>query len=99
MIFFMIAQRIKRNHIEKGPYYRYFVAGLFVKIFGGIAVWLVYVYYYNGGDTLAYYHDNTVLVRLFLIHPSSAIKFSLFEVNDQIWSEFVSHNEWPYFFF
>ena len=99
IFFYMFVQRIRHKKIEKEPYYRYFILGMFVKVFSGIAVCLIYVFYYDGGDTIAYYHDNTVMVRLFLIKPLEAIKITFFQVNSQQWFVFNDFTDWPSFFF
>src|SRR3977135_1261465 len=82
IFFFIIANAIKARHIEQEPYYKYFVPALFLKVFGGIGVCLVYVYYYNGGDTTGYYIDNTCVSRLFLKDPSLAMEFTFFPINE-----------------
>ena len=98
-LFYFIAQRIKANRKEKEPYYKYFVQGMFVKIFGGIAVCLVYIFYYEGGDTLTYYHDNQVMVRFFFTKPLMAFKFTFLEHDAQMWFQFNDATDWLHFFF
>src|SRR5436190_1013132 len=88
IIFYMVGRKIRYNNIEREPCYKYFIRGMFVKVFGGIAVCLIYIYYYNGGDTVNYYHDNTVLVRLFVLKPLAALKFTFTRADDQLWFEF-----------
>ncbi len=51
------------------PEYRYFMPGLLMKLLGGFLFGLVYVYYYHGGDTLAYYDGAIKLNRLFMEDP------------------------------
>ena len=98
-LFYFIAQRIKSIRKEKEPCYKYFVQGMFVKVFGGIAVCLVYIFYYEGGDTLTYYHDNKVMVRFFFEKPLMALKFSLFENDAQMWFQFNDATDWLHFYF
>ena len=52
------------------PEYRYYIRGLSAKIFGGIAVSLIYSLYYNGGDTTTYYTDAVCLVKLQFKNPA-----------------------------
>ncbi len=99
IIFYLVGQRIRYTHIQQEPYYKYLIPGMFTKVFGGIAVCIIYIYYYDGGDTVTYFHDNTVLVRLFLIKPLSAIRFSFYPADDQMFYEFNNETDWPYFFF
>jgi hypothetical protein len=95
IVLYIIGMTIKKKNIQQRPYYRYFLRGLFGKIFGAITICLVYVYYYKGGDTLAYYNDNGCVSRLFLLDPISAIKFTFSEVDQQIFSAFNGDTGWP----
>lgn len=47
------------------PEYRYFVYGLMAKIIGAIALGLVYIFYYGGGDTTNYFESGKAYVNLF----------------------------------
>lgn len=72
LIIYIIAVHIKNKEIKKTPIYKYFLWGLFAKIFGAIGVCLIYVYYYKeGGDTLSYHNDSSVLLKLFFISPEN----------------------------
>ncbi len=46
-----------------------------VKILAGIAVGLVYTYYYNGGDTFRYYVESGKIARFLIENPSSVFPF------------------------
>jgi hypothetical protein len=74
-IIYIIARSIVLRNIETKPYYRYFIPGLFAKMFGGIGVCLIYMYYYNGGDTIAYYHDVMLMTDLLFKSPGSVLYF------------------------
>ena len=56
-----IARLIKSNNINKYPEYKYFVKGLWFKIIGVSAFISVYLFYYGGGDTLAYFRGAKAL--------------------------------------
>jgi hypothetical protein len=75
LIIYLIAYQIKAKQIIKHPEYKYFVWGITFKIFGGIAFALVYVFWYNGGDTHTYFIDSRALGKLFLsdIKPALSI--------------------------
>ncbi|HLG35368.1 MAG TPA: hypothetical protein VI757_10845 [Bacteroidia bacterium] len=75
-IIFMIAKRIVANRIEAEPCYKYFIPGLFAKMFGGIGVCLIYMYWYGGGDTIAYFHDVKVMAELLYTDPASLFYFT-----------------------
>lgn len=40
---------------------KYFIPGLIFKLFGSIAVGMIYFFYYNGGDTTEYYNNALVM--------------------------------------
>jgi hypothetical protein len=97
-IFFFNAKRIQGRHIEEQSEYRYYVTGLFLKLFGAIAICLVYVFYYGGGDTVNYYHDNTCVAKLFLESPLKAIAFTFGSNTPDIWFSFTTFTDWPIYF-
>jgi hypothetical protein len=43
---------------------KYFMWGLYAKLFGAIAFALIYVYNYGGGDTINYWHSAKCLINL-----------------------------------
>lgn len=49
---------------EKYPEYKYYIPGLFAKIFGGIAFLAVYIFYYGEGDTTHYFQSCESLLNL-----------------------------------
>ena len=54
-LIYFIAFAIKSKNIKINPAYEYFTKGLLVKVLGGIAVCLIYTYYYKGGDTVNFF--------------------------------------------
>ncbi len=70
MLIYIITSIIKEKNIKKNEAYKYFQAGIFFKIGLGIAFGLIYVFYYGGGDTTAYYASSVPLARLFWESPS-----------------------------
>ncbi len=63
-IILLIAYFYQRKHIENNPVYRYFIYGLFFKIFLGIAFCMIYIFYYEGGDTTGYYRSSEACINL-----------------------------------
>ena len=59
-----VARLIKSNNINKYPEYKYFVKGLWFKIIGVSAFISVYLFYYGGGDTTAYFRGAKCLGNL-----------------------------------
>jgi hypothetical protein len=63
-IIFFIADLIRKRNIVSDDAYKYFTYGLFAKILGGIFLCLIYVFYYNGGDTVNYYQSSGCMINL-----------------------------------
>lgn len=62
LLIYAIAKRNIRGRTESE--YKYYMPALFVKIFGGISVAMVYHYYYGGGDTINYFHSSVATLNL-----------------------------------
>lgn len=62
LLIYLIAKRNIRGRTE--PEYVYYMPALFVKIFGGVSVAIVYHYYYEGGDTINYFHSSVATLNL-----------------------------------
>ena len=59
-----IASRVRAKKEPVNPVYRYFTKGILAKIAGGIGLGIIYVFYYQGGDTLNYWQDAGTLRNL-----------------------------------
>ncbi|MCH2233571.1 MAG: hypothetical protein MK078_04900, partial [Crocinitomicaceae bacterium] len=55
---------------KQEDHYKYYIRGLLIKIFGGVAFALIYVYYYKFGDTFLYHRGAIVLSESLLSDPS-----------------------------
>ena len=73
ILFYIIATIIQKRNIEDKPYYRYFRLGLIVKLFAGLLFCGIYLFYYQGGDTLAYFSGTKVMSNLMIKDISSFI--------------------------
>lgn len=69
ILILVIAYKYSSNKQNKNKLYRYFLPGLVVKIFGAIALGLVYFFYYGGGDTVNYHATATTLVNVLYDSP------------------------------
>jgi hypothetical protein len=52
---------IKNKNIATNPLYKYYAAGLYLKLLGAIGVCMVYTQYYLDGDTTWYYHADVCI--------------------------------------
>ncbi|MCF8275970.1 MAG: hypothetical protein K9J17_04480 [Flavobacteriales bacterium] len=63
------ANRGTRNNIEENPAYKYYRPGLLAKVYGGLLFAFIYMFYYGGGDTTAYWLDAKILSTLITSEP------------------------------
>lgn len=63
-----------RNANTDKPHYKYYMPNLFAKLFFSLAFACVYIFYYGGGDTTAYYDGAVALNNLFLKSPDLYIE-------------------------
>jgi hypothetical protein len=57
-----IAKRYRDKHYHADdPLRKYYLPGLYVKLFGAIFIALIYQYYYGGGDTSNYFRDGNII--------------------------------------
>lgn len=98
VIIYVIANSIKKKHIANNPEYKYFISGLFAKIIGGIGVVLIYIYYYEGGDTLYYYIGTKAMCDLSF--KNFSVYFDLMMNNRTMENYFVfDYDTWaPYLY-
>lgn len=59
--------------VSAGKLRQYFVYGLGVRLFGAITFMAIYLFYYKGGDTIAYYQTGAPFIRLLLSDPTAAL--------------------------
>ena len=76
-IFYFIARRTVNNNRHDPLYAVYYIKGLNYKFFGAFGFAAIYLFYYHGGDTLAYYEDASPLMKLLVIDPLWFFKFIL----------------------
>ena len=64
IIVFFIASLIKNRYKNKFKEYKYFIPGLVFKLFGVTFFCFLYVFYYNGGDTVNYFFGSKAVCNL-----------------------------------
>jgi hypothetical protein len=94
IIFYFVANTIKNRNIEANPSYRFYVKGFAVKMLGAFLICMVYVFYYQSGDTTAYYHDCVAISKAFLKSPFQMIRLSFQGIDAQVWSAFDYETDW-----
>jgi hypothetical protein len=98
LVLYFYFARIKNARIGKQPEYKYFLFGLYAKIFGGIVFSMIYFYYYKGGDTISYFYSATALSNLAKIDFFDYLQV-LFGPNDVATRQFFTMETGsPYYF-
>lgn len=64
LIIFAIAFTRQIFRQRRNPLYRFYTWAIFAKIVSSVAFCLIYIYYYQGGDTVSYYETSRSLVNL-----------------------------------
>ncbi len=97
MLIFFVAYSI-RNKVTNNLTRKYFIPALSLKLFGAVALGLVYQFYYKGGDTFGYYYNgSTVVWNAFLQDPMAGL-YLIFTKNCEINSEYISYMSHLLFF-
>lgn len=95
---FLFAHKIQEDNIERFSYYSHFMRALFLRIFFGVCFVLVYVYYYQGGDTLYYYTGSRSIVRLGGKDFGAFLKLMVGQRTPELLSLFDWTTGWPTYF-
>ena len=95
LIIFLIGRNHQKKKIKNDPVYKYYNAGLMMKIFGGIGVCIIYCFYYNGGDTIAYNEGNIAMVNLLFKSPETFFSILLNNRSPENWSMFDVSTTYP----
>lgn len=53
---------------------KYFLSAYFLRILGGLAFAIVYAFYYEGGDTLNYFNDSTIISSVLRRDPFTGLE-------------------------
>lgn len=94
-VILVLARQIVKKRIEKEPEFKYFIPGLLVKFLGAISLCLIYAVYYGGGDTINYYYDGLVLVKLLAKNPVGFYKVIIEGPGQSNFLYFDTDTGWP----
>lgn len=74
-IYIYIIHRYLTSYIKNKPghYKEYFMKAWYLRLTGSILTALMYDYYYNGGDSICYYHYSLGVNKLLFIEPGMII--------------------------
>lgn len=60
IIFYLIANSIARKNESNTLYKKYFVKGFYYKMIGSLGFYIIYAFYYRGGDSCTYFINGVV---------------------------------------
>lgn len=99
IILLLIGYSHQKKKIEENPVYKYYLTGLMIKVFSGIAFLMIFTEYYGYGDTCDYLFGGISMSNLLFKNPGHflAILFDRVDWNNS-WSYFDANTTWPPFF-
>ncbi len=71
LLIIVVSFYVQATHIRKEKIYRYYSWAVLAKVFSAVAFCLIYIYYYEGGDTVSYYETSRALVNMGMKNPSN----------------------------
>lgn len=95
LLIYFIAKFIENKNIVKKPIYKWYTKGLFVKLFGAIAVCLIYQLYYSTGDTVGYFQTSKAISSLLFKNSSVFFDVLAGHATPENYSYFDESTGWP----
>lgn len=92
---------IQIKNINKHKIYRFYSWAVIAKVFSAVAFCLIYIYYYNGGDTVSYYESSRSLVNMGLKNPANFLQeiVQAPSVSNYLLFDSVTGYPWGYMYF
>lgn len=94
-LMYIIAVQIKKGKIKQVGLYKWFIPGLVVRIFGGIMVCLIYLYYYDGGDTTNYYAGAVCMTNLMMKNFPAYLEIMMGDLSFENYMAFDAETGYP----
>lgn len=96
IIILLISMYIQNKNIRKNPFYKYYTLGVSAKIAGAVVFCLVYIFYYKGGDTIAYFESSRALSNLFYDNPRALFQVIFSSPSKENFYLFNGHTGYPW---
>lgn len=94
LIIYLLGNSYRKKYLTADPIlFKYYGQGLVLKMLASLVFCLVYIFYYDGGDTTGYYHWSNQLVKYFFKNPGNATTF-LFSGDEGSFYRFISSSDW-----
>lgn len=98
IIILFIASRYQKSKQDEFEHYKYFTKGLIVKIFGGLGLAFIYVYYYQGGDTVYYFWGTEVIYKMMFKNFDVFLRLLFGEYSPELYSYFDADTGYPTYY-
>lgn len=85
-----------QSKIKQDFSYSFYVKGLAAKLTASLFFCFIYVYYYGGGDTTAYFESTMAMAKLFHQNPSDYFEVMISPPSAEIRSFFSGKTGYPY---
>lgn len=95
IIFFVFIRR-RNKRMREFPEYRYYLTGVYAKLFGAMFFSLIYFYYYPGGDTTAYYYSALAMRNLAFVDPQEYLRQLMGDNSMRAWLTYSEATAKPY---
>jgi len=100
LLLIYLSSRYQVNkHINDKPYYKYYIPGLLIKLFGGFCVCLIYTFYYKGGDTINFYQSDLAMINLLNKSPRTFISIMGGDFSSENYLMFDNDTGYPLYWF
>ena len=96
---YLFAKNTVNKNIENKPYYKYYIPGLFTKLFGGFCVCLIYTFYYKGGDTTNFFNTDLAMLKLLIKSPSTFFSIMGGDFSDENHLMFDNDTGYPFYWY
>lgn len=95
---YYIASNIQKKKEVRFYHYKYYRQALFIKLFAGISFCLLYIFYFNGGDTIYYFNGTRSLTLLGYKNLFAVAKLFIGIRSPQLYGLFDSFTWWPTYY-
>lgn len=89
---------IQVTRVKTEPLYRHYMKAVLAKIISSVVFCLIYIYYYNGGDTVCYYETARSIANLGMKNPADMLAVLTSAPSPENYSLFDQTTGYPWAF-
>lgn len=95
-IIYLFAQNFQRQ-VKDRTIRQYFMPALLLKLFGALALGIIYQFYYGGGDTFNFFRDSKIIWRAVMEAPIAGLQI-IFSSSGDYNPDTYAYTRWIYFY-